>query len=87
MKDNAATLGTTLATFVLQTQILHTLIRTGLLSKERAAAMLDAAILVVEEWPRDEDFSTEIIAVARQRLINTQRLIEASKSFPDKGPN
>lgn len=80
MTDNPTATGTALAALVLQTQILHALLRTGTLPKPLMVAMMDAAILTVEEIPYDEGFSPEAIAFARKRLLDVQRLIEAAGS-------
>ncbi|MGI4793637.1 MAG: hypothetical protein ACRYG8_06025 [Janthinobacterium lividum] len=80
MTDNPTATGTALAALVLQTQILHALLRTGTLPKPLMVAMMDAAILTVEEIPHDEGFSPEAIAFARKRLLDVQKLIEAAGS-------
>ena len=71
--------GTALAAVVLQTQILHALIRSGTLSKRDALTMLDAAILGVEQMPRDQGFSSAAIAFARERLMSVQRMVEVTR--------
>jgi hypothetical protein len=78
MTDDPAAIGTALAALMLQTQILHTLIRTGTLPKPLMVAMMDAAVLTVEEMPPDEGFSPEAIAFARKRLLDVQRLVEGA---------
>lgn len=75
---NPTMTGTALAALVLQTQILHALLRTGTLPKPMMLPMLDAAILTVEEMPRDEGISPEAIVYARKRLLGVQRLIEGA---------
>lgn len=80
MIDNPTTAGTALAALVLQTQILHALLHTGMLPRPIMLAMLDAAILAVEEMPQDEGISPEAIAYARKRLLGVQRLIEGTKA-------
>ena len=78
MTDDPSTTGTALAALVLQTQILHALLRTGILPKPLMVAMMDAAILSVEEMPRDQGIGAAAITVARKRLIDVQRLIQAT---------
>lgn len=78
MTENPTTTGTALAALVLQTQILHALLRTGTLPKQLMVAMMDAAILTVEEMPQGEGFSPEAIAFARKRLLDVQKMIEAA---------
>lgn len=78
MTDNPTTTGIALAALLLQPQILHALLQTGTLPKPLMVAMMDAAILTVEEMPQDEGFSPEALAFARKRLLDVQKLIEAA---------
>jgi hypothetical protein len=78
MTDDPTTTGTALAAMVLQTQILHALVRTGTLPKPMMVAMLDAAILMMEEMPQSGGIGPEAIAYARRRLLGVQALIEAT---------
>lgn len=79
MSDGSATAaeGTALAALVLQTQILHTLIRTKTISKQDALAMLDTGVMSVEQMPQDKFFSPAAIAFALDRLMGVQRMVEA----------
>ncbi|NPD68277.1 hypothetical protein HN018_19215 [Lichenicola cladoniae] len=79
MNDDPLASGTALAAVVLQTQILHALIRTGVLPQKLVAAMMDIAIQSVEEMPRDKGFGPEVVAVARERLLSVQAMVEAAK--------
>ena len=78
MTDNHMTTGTPLAALVLQTQILHALLRTGTLTKPMMVAMTDATILTVEEMPRDGEISSEAVAYARKRLLRVEKLVEGA---------
>ena len=78
MTENAAATGTALAALVLQTQILHTLLQSGMVPKPAMLAMIDAAILTVEEMPRDGAISSEAIGFARMRLLEVQSMIEGA---------